>query len=112
MLVLIHRRLMKDSDEVMKEFYHELCTIKHNRHVKLDRVRRRISIDHDSVTILFLAGDGLWTVVGMRVDIYNTDSNACAEYLARITRFNNSCRVNDISSIAHYVVGRALDKEG
>lgn len=103
---------MKDSDAVMKEFYHELCAIKHNRHVKLDRVRRRISIDNGSVTVLFLVGDGLWTVAGMRVDIYNTDSNACADYLARITRLNNSHRVNDISSIAHYVVGRALDKEG
>lgn len=95
--VLIHRVKLYDLEMAMREFLDELYSLNPSCHIKLDRVKRRIEINHGSVRIEFYCGD-FRHLAGCSPFIYNTDTNSAARYL--YLRSDKGFEVSNLKDIA------------
>lgn len=102
--VIIHRKTSYATEMVMREFLDELYSLNPSFHIKLDRVKRYIELNHGSVRIEFRCGD-IWRMGGCIPFIYNTDSQAASEFLALSAQKCNGIEVNDLKHIAEIVCG-------
>lgn len=88
----------------MREFLDELYSLNPSFHIKLDRVKRRIEINHGSVRIDFYCGT-IRYLDGCKPYIYNTDSLDAAKILALFVHKCNGFEVPDLKDIAKIVSG-------
>ena len=108
MNIIIHRVKGKDADDEMKRFLDELSKINHGKKVVVDKSRRRIMLD--SICIEFRFGD-FWKMAGCRVVIFNTDSNAAADFLLMSASKVNGFEVSNLYDLVKIVAGIKEVKE-
>ena len=103
--IVVHRKRAYDMEMAMREFLDELYSLNPSFHIKLDRVKRRIELNHGSVRIGFYCGE-YWRLAGIRVDGYSSDDYMASEILRISAEKVNGFRVSsDLKELAKMVCG-------
>lgn len=103
--ILIHRKTSYNLEMAMREFLDELYLLNPSYHIKLDRVKRRIEINHGLIIIDFRCGD-FYRLDGCTPPyIYNTDSRDASKFLALSASKCNGFEVYDLKDLAEILCG-------
>lgn len=102
--IVVHRKRAYDMEMAMREFLDELYALNPSFHIKLDRVKRHIELNHGSVRIEFHCG-AYWRLAGLRVNGYNSDDYETSEILRMSAEKVNGFKVNELKELANMVCG-------